>query len=342
MKKKKINFADKLPADFAKHCTRGDISLLSCSIFGETYAKSFKKEFGAGFSSSMWWVENGQLTFYRSEKEHDNFSSSAGKICLAVIGTKKLANTLVAFTDWFKDILVDFNLPKASKKDKKYFFDQYRRFFAYHQGVYWAADYLNKLAKKTNIIKRNIKILDSAYKYNELVVPSLEKKFREWKISDKLYDEVINGAKATVISRGLLFIGLKRFILPLKQIKKMQGDIEKRFKVDKNINLVKGLGVVKGKFVGVVKKIVDFKKFSSCPAGVVLVTTNTLPQYNHYLRKVGALVTDFGNLLSHASILAREYKIPAVVGTRIATQVFSDGDRVEVDGKNGLVKKINK
>ena len=52
---------------------------------------------------------------------------------------------------------------------------------------------------------------------------------------------------------------------------------------------------------------------------------------------LGAIVTDRGGQLCHAAIVAREYGIPGVVGTREATSLIEDGDRVRVDGTTGEV-----
>jgi phosphoenolpyruvate-protein kinase (PTS system EI component) len=55
---------------------------------------------------------------------------------------------------------------------------------------------------------------------------------------------------------------------------------------------------------------------------------------------VGALVTDTGGLLSHPAIIAREYRVPAVVATGSATRVLRDGQMVTVDGSTGLVEPL--
>ncbi len=54
----------------------------------------------------------------------------------------------------------------------------------------------------------------------------------------------------------------------------------------------------------------------------------------------GALVTDTGGSLCHAAVLAREYRLPAVVGTHIATAQLQTGQRVEVDGLSGHIRLI--
>ena len=59
-----------------------------------------------------------------------------------------------------------------------------------------------------------------------------------------------------------------------------------------------------------------------------------------FTEKAGAIVTDEGGLTSHAAIVSRELKIPCIVGTKIATKILKDGDIVEVDAENGIVRKI--
>jgi len=58
------------------------------------------------------------------------------------------------------------------------------------------------------------------------------------------------------------------------------------------------------------------------------------------MKKAGAIVTDEGGITCHAAIVSRELGIPCVVGTKIVTKVFKDGDLVEVDANKGLVKKV--
>jgi pyruvate,water dikinase len=73
----------------------------------------------------------------------------------------------------------------------------------------------------------------------------------------------------------------------------------------------------------------------------VLVTRSTSPYFNVVLPLIGALVTDRGGQLCHAAIVAREYRMPAVVGTRDATQRIRDGARVRVDGAAGEVRLLD-
>ncbi|MEO5616962.1 MAG: PEP-utilizing enzyme, partial [Candidatus Eisenbacteria bacterium] len=74
--------------------------------------------------------------------------------------------------------------------------------------------------------------------------------------------------------------------------------------------------------------------------GDVLITASTSPAFNVVLPLLGAVVTDRGGQLSHAAIIAREYGIPAVVGTLRATSTIPDGAMVEVDGTTGRVRVL--
>ena len=71
-----------------------------------------------------------------------------------------------------------------------------------------------------------------------------------------------------------------------------------------------------------------------------MVATMTFPNFIPAMEKAAAIITDEGGLLSHAAIVSREMGIPCVVGTKIATQVLKDGDRVEVDANKGIVRKL--
>ena len=58
------------------------------------------------------------------------------------------------------------------------------------------------------------------------------------------------------------------------------------------------------------------------------------------MQKAAAFVTDEGGIMCHAAIIAREMKKPCVIGTKFATQIFKDGDMVEVEANNGIVRKL--
>jgi pyruvate,water dikinase len=71
--------------------------------------------------------------------------------------------------------------------------------------------------------------------------------------------------------------------------------------------------------------------------GEVLVCVGTTPTWTPAFTKIAACVCDGGGTLTHASVVSREYRVPCVVGTGLATQTIKDGDEVTVDGDKGLV-----
>lgn len=60
------------------------------------------------------------------------------------------------------------------------------------------------------------------------------------------------------------------------------------------------------------------------------------------MRKAGAIVTDEGGITCHAAIVSRELGKPCVIGTKIATKVLKDGDEVEVDAEQGIVRILRR
>jgi phosphoenolpyruvate synthase/pyruvate phosphate dikinase len=95
-------------------------------------------------------------------------------------------------------------------------------------------------------------------------------------------------------------------------------------------------GIVKGK-VKIVRKVTEINKVKK---GDILVTQMTFPSFISAMAKASAFVTDEGGVTCHAAIVAREMRKPCIIGTKIATKVFKDGDLVEVDAEKGVVKKL--
>lgn len=98
-----------------------------------------------------------------------------------------------------------------------------------------------------------------------------------------------------------------------------------------------GVPASKGRISGpacIVRSVDDFYKFK---AGDILVAPTTSPVWTPLFSIASAIVTDVGGVLSHASIVAREFGVPAVLGTQSATRKIHDGQLVTVDGNSGIV-----
>lgn len=91
-----------------------------------------------------------------------------------------------------------------------------------------------------------------------------------------------------------------------------------------------------GRYRGTVRVLKGERDFAKLRAGDVLVCTS--PVWSVVFPNVGALVTDTGGILSHPAIIAREYRVPAVVATGNATELLRDDQLVTVDGSAGTVE----
>ncbi|KKU48044.1 MAG: Phosphoenolpyruvate synthase/pyruvate phosphate dikinase [Parcubacteria group bacterium GW2011_GWA2_46_9] len=104
---------------------------------------------------------------------------------------------------------------------------------------------------------------------------------------------------------------------------------------------VRGLSASVGKAVGRVKIVGSVKEINKVNKGDILVAVMTRPDYIIGIKKAAAIVTNEGGITCHAAIVSRELGIPCIIGTKIATEVFKDGDLVEVNANHGVVKKIS-
>jgi phosphohistidine swiveling domain-containing protein len=101
---------------------------------------------------------------------------------------------------------------------------------------------------------------------------------------------------------------------------------------------LRGTGASAGEATGVARVVRGPEDFARVSAGEVLVCTTTTPAWTPIFSSIAALVTDSGGILCHAAVVAREYSLPAVVGTEAATSAIPDGALVRVDGESGEVR----
>jgi pyruvate,water dikinase len=101
--------------------------------------------------------------------------------------------------------------------------------------------------------------------------------------------------------------------------------------------VIKGRAASPGIYTGIARIIADASQLDQIQDGDVLVTTATNPAFNVVLPRVGAIVTQYGGLLSHAAIVAREFGLPAVVGCKKLLSKIESGSKITVDGDSGTV-----
>jgi pyruvate,water dikinase len=101
--------------------------------------------------------------------------------------------------------------------------------------------------------------------------------------------------------------------------------------------LVAGAPASRGKAKGPVKIVLSADEFSTLESGDILVCPYTNPAWTPLFQRAAAVVVDTGGVGSHAAIVAREYGIPAIMGTACGTTVLAAGQIVVVDGDTGRV-----
>ena len=136
---------------------------------------------------------------------------------------------------------------------------------------------------------------------------------------------IVKGTIYILQSRPITTIGAK------KENKSMSG-LKSEAKI-----ILKGQGAAPGIASGKVVVIRDVKDTGSVREGDILVTKMTNPDMVPAMRKVAAIITDEGGLTCHAAIVSRELGTPAIVGTKTATKVLTNGQLITVDGEKGLI-----
>ncbi|MEX1255410.1 MAG: PEP-utilizing enzyme [Dehalococcoidia bacterium] len=102
--------------------------------------------------------------------------------------------------------------------------------------------------------------------------------------------------------------------------------------------VIRGNAASSGQTTGTACVIASIDDSGRLQPGEILVCPATNPPWTLLFGIAAAIVTDHGGVLSHTAIVAREYGIPAVVGTKVATTLIKDGQTITVDGDEGVVK----
>ncbi len=258
-------------------------------------------------------------------------------------------------------------LSLIQKLRKKYF---WTKSYVFHVRPYTIRDvvkevktakpvYLPPVLKLPNELKPCARVLDTARKLVELrdyrileysrfigyLQPFLKELAKTLGLS---YEELIQLTTEEILKRkfnkqdikkrakgvGYLVVEGHGFILVGRQVKELA--TEKGWSEVKILHGRTGFpGLVKGR----VKKVNPYI-YEKIRKGDIIVTGMTTPEIVPFLKKVRAIVTDEGGVTAHAAIISREFKIPCVLGTKIATQALNDGDLVEVDATKGIVRKL--
>lgn len=133
----------------------------------------------------------------------------------------------------------------------------------------------------------------------------------------------------------------KIIIFSGKNAKAISDELEKNILAElESSNSVRGQATYPGLLKGKVRIATRAQDSKELKTGEILITSMTTPDYVPAMRLAGAIVTDEGGLLCHAAIVSRELGKPCIVGTKIATKIFKNGDTIEVDAHKGIVRRL--
>ena len=104
---------------------------------------------------------------------------------------------------------------------------------------------------------------------------------------------------------------------------------------------LRGTGSSAGLARGPARVLLSLAEAERLQPGDILVARTTMPAWTPLFAVASALVTEVGGMLSHAAVTAREYGLPAVLNVTDATKRINDGQLIEVDGTNGVIRTIS-
>lgn len=201
--------------------------------------------------------------------------------------------------------------------------------------------FLNKLSRLLELRTMQWEAMCyGTYLFREYIIKHFSSKFRYESLLGLTIDEVIS-----LVSSGYINTNNDRenYIVTIDKVgykvdfSSKTNDVDiKQGEIPSLIGLVAFPGVVRGK----AKIVMSPKDSCKIEKGDILVATMSTPDFLPAMQKASAFVTDIGGITSHAAIVARELKKPCIIGTKIATKIFKDGDMIEVDADNGIVRKI--
>ena len=154
-------------------------------------------------------------------------------------------------------------------------------------------------------------------------------------IENKLIDKKIIKERR----RLSVWVGInnKEFWVTGKQAKKIQKIIFKNKTISQKS--ITGIPASPGTVMGKARIVLDPKK-DKFYKDEILITSMTRPEYLPLMRKAKAIVTNEGGITCHAAVVSREFGIPCVVGTKIATRKIKNGDEIEVRAHRGIITKL--
>jgi phosphoenolpyruvate synthase/pyruvate phosphate dikinase len=184
------------------------------------------------------------------------------------------------------------------------------------------------------LIEEIARRLDLSVKEVRFMLP---KEIREGLLNDFVDREEVKG-------RTKICVAINKddntIVLPVRESHKYLEKNVIKSEIIHDLQELKGTCASSGNVKGKVKLVLSPNDMEKMDEGDILVSHATNPDIILAMKKAAAIVANTGGMTCHAAIVSRELKIPCVVGTKIATEILKDGDLIEVDADNGIVRRI--
>ncbi len=175
----------------------------------------------------------------------------------------------------------------------------------------------------------------------KIILSQLDKEIQPYisvlTIDEILAPNLINKKELQKREKGFVYFDDKINLCSFDKFLKINNFCKKE---EKGSNNITGTSAFSGIAKGTVKIVLNTKDFNKFKEGDILVTSMTTPKFTEIMQKAGGIITDEGGFTCHASIVARELKVPCLVGCKNATQILKDNMEIELNTTEGYVKVL--
>jgi len=205
-------------------------------------------------------------------------------------------------------------------------FWKFERKFQNQKAHIMMEDFIGEIARRNNLSIAQVKMIAPNEMEDVLVYNKVDAGLLDERIKESVF----------------IFKGTEYEVLSGDAVKEVSKEIHDSLEVDTNVSELQGSTAYPGYAKGVVKQVDVPADMEKMEEGDILISTSTSPHILPAMKKAAAIVTDSGGITCHAAIVAREIKIPTVIGTKTVTKILKDGDLVEVNADKGTVKILEK
>ena len=142
-----------------------------------------------------------------------------------------------------------------------------------------------------------------------------------------------------IIKKNRMYYNSFKNYVSENEIGSVFSNINEEIQIEKNKNIIKGIGANNGIVTGRARVIENFSQIDRLEKKDILVTKFTDTGWTSKFAILSGIVTEYGGILCHAAIVSREYGIPAIVSCHNAMKYIKDGDIITIDGSTGIIKK---